>query len=81
MDPIQIFGIIGWFLTVHQLDIIEERLQQQEIDIVVIESEVKSIQKINENQDTHITALHNRVDNIIDYIIDNPSAASGLIEE
>jgi len=92
MDPTSIFAAISfWILTskveqqakqIHELEVQVIMQEQSFIDLAAAHSSFAArSETIDQQHDRRIEAVNQRVDNILEYIVDNPSAASELITE
>lgn len=92
MDPTSIFAAISfWILTskveqqakeIHQLEVQVTMQEQSFIDLAAAHSSFAArSETVDQQHDRRIEAVNQRVDNILEYIVDNPSAASELITE
>ena len=92
MDPTSIFAAISfWILTskveqqakeIHELEVQVTMQEQSFIDLAAAHSSFAArSETVDQQHDRRIEAVNQRVDNILEYIVDNPSAASELITE
>lgn len=92
MDPASIFAAISfWLLSskveqqakqIHELEVQVIMQEQSYIDLATAHSSFAArSETIDQQHDRRIEGVNRRVDNILEYIVDNPSAASDMIEE
>lgn len=92
MDPTSIFAAISfWILTskveqqakqIHELEVQVIMQEQSFIDLAAAHASFAArSETIDQQHDRKIEGVNQRVDNILEYIVDNPSAASDIIEE
>ena len=92
MDPTSIFAAISfWILSskveqqakqIHELEVQIVMQEQSFIDLATTHSAFAArSETVDQQHDRRIEAVNQRVDNILEYIVDNPSAASDMIEE
>jgi len=92
MDPASIFAAISFWLLSTKVEQQEKQIHELEVQIVMQEQSFIDLaathsafaarsETIDQQQDRKIDYVNQRVDNILDYIVDNPSAASEMIEE
>ena len=92
MDPASIFAAISfWLLStkveqqekqIHELEVQMLMQEQSYIDLAAAHSSFAArSETVDQQHDRKIEYVNRRVDNILDYIVDNPSAASEMIEE
>ena len=92
MDPASIFAAISFWLLSTKVEQQEKQIHELEVQIVMQEQSFIDLaathsafaarsETIDQQHDRKIDYVNQRVDNILDYIVDNPSAASDMIEE
>ena len=92
MDPASIFAAISFWLLSTKVEQQEKQIHELEVQIVMQEQSFIDLaathsafaarsETVDQQHDRRIDAVNQRVDNILEYIVENPSAASELITE
>ena len=92
MDPASIFAAISFWLLSTKVEQQEKQIHELEVQIVMQEQSFIDLaathsafaarsETVDQQHDRRIDSVNQRVDNILEYIVENPSAASELITE